>query len=351
MILKAAGGLPPKGQNMNQILFELSDLMRWASTGAINSFDPAFSSAISGYPSGALVLSDAGDKLFISVIDNNTDNPNSTNTGSWKNAADFIGVSESVQQDIDGKLAKDQNGADIPDKNQFVKNLGLTETVDCAKNALDKRTGGTVNGDIISQGGKIGLKGDNRKHFILANADGKVRAYIYKDKGGDGIHINNGIDGGGDYIFHKDGGFRAPSSVYAGAARIASDGNIYGSMWGNQWLDAYLKKTFQPKKTGLVDIVETGSGTGYYWRKFSDGKIEIFGRLDSTYGAPLDVVFPKVFTEIPFLFVKENGDSEVNGWVMRARNLSKTGFSVQWNFFSSSGQGSAMEVCYHAIGS
>ncbi|MGG2141595.1 hypothetical protein [Symbiopectobacterium sp. RP] len=248
------------------------------------------------------------------------------------------------------KLTKNENGTDIPDKNQFVKNLGLTETVDCAKNALDKRTGGTVNGNIISQGGQIGLKGDNRKHFILANADGKVCAYIWKDKGGDGIHINNGIDGGGDYIFHKDGGFRAPSSVYAGAARMAADGNILGSKWGNQWLDVYLKKTFQPKKTGVVDIVETGSGTGYYWRKFSDGKIEIFGRLDSTYGAPLDVVFPKVFTEIPFLFVKENGDPKINGWVMRARNLSKTGFSVQWNLWSDSGRGRAMEVCYHAIG-
>ncbi|BAN97881.1 hypothetical protein E05_31150 [Plautia stali symbiont] len=47
------------------------------------------------------------------------------------------------------------------------------------------------------------MKGDNSKPFILANADGNVRAYIWKDKGGDGIHINNGIDGGGDYIFHK----------------------------------------------------------------------------------------------------------------------------------------------------
>ncbi|BAN98648.1 hypothetical protein E05_44930 [Plautia stali symbiont] len=102
----------------------------------------------------------------------------------------------------------------------------------------------------MSQGGQITLKGDNSKPFILANADGNVRAYIWKDKGGDGIHINNGIDGGGDYIFHKDGGFRAPSSVYAGAARIAADGNIYGSMWGNQWLDAYLEKTFQPKGAG-----------------------------------------------------------------------------------------------------
>ncbi|MFT8210849.1 MAG: hypothetical protein ACMZI0_10265 [Symbiopectobacterium sp.] len=70
---------------------------------------------------------------------------------------------------------------------------------------------------------------------------------LYKDKGGDGIHINNGIDGGGEYIFHKEGSFRAPASVYAGAARMASDGNIYGSMWGNQWLATYLRNTFQPK--------------------------------------------------------------------------------------------------------
>lgn len=191
------------------------------------------------------------------------------------------------------------------------------------------------------------------KHLGFHNQDGSVRMWLYKNKGSDGVRLNNGDDGGGDYIFHKDGGFRAPASVHAGAARMAADGNIYGSKWGNQWLDVYLRNTFQPKKTGLVDIVETGSGKGYYWRKFSDGKIEIFARVSSTNGAPLDVVFPKAFTEIPFLFMNENGgaDSESDGWVIRARNLSKTGFSVQWNLWSDSGQGSAMEVCYHAIGS
>ncbi|MBG6246744.1 hypothetical protein CS369_22225, partial [Candidatus Symbiopectobacterium sp. 'North America'] len=93
-------------------------------------------------------------------------------------------------------------------------------------------------------------------------------------------------------------------------------------------------------------------GTGYYWRKFADGRAEIFARVSSTYGAPLNVVFPKAFTEIPFLFMKENGgaDSESNGWVIRARNLSKTGFSVQSNLWSGSGAGSAIDVCYHAIG-
>ncbi len=41
--------------------------------------------------------------------------------------------SETVMNLLNQKLAKNQNGADIPDKNLFIKNIGLTETVDCAK--------------------------------------------------------------------------------------------------------------------------------------------------------------------------------------------------------------------------
>jgi hypothetical protein len=32
-----------------------------------------------------------------------------------------------------------------------------------------------------------------------------------------------------------------------GSARLSSDGNIYGSIWGNRWLRDYLVATFQPK--------------------------------------------------------------------------------------------------------
>ncbi|URR14725.1 phage tail protein [Citrobacter portucalensis] len=32
-----------------------------------------------------------------------------------------------------------------------------------------------------------------------------------------------------------------------GAVRLATDGNIYGSVWGNRWLRDYLAATFQPK--------------------------------------------------------------------------------------------------------
>ncbi|WP_196908737.1 hypothetical protein [Candidatus Symbiopectobacterium sp. 'North America'] len=101
---------------------------------------------------------------------------------------------------------------------------------------------------------------------------------------------------------------------------------------------------------GLVAIVETGSGTGYYWRRFADGKIEIFSRFNLTLGGPLDVVFPIAFTAPPLIFIQENGGAKVNGWVLRVRGLSKAGFSVAWNTWSPCGSGAAIDVCYHALG-
>ncbi len=40
-----------------------------------------------------------------------------------------------VNNNANSRLSKNQNGADIPDKNEFVKNLGLSETVNLAKNS------------------------------------------------------------------------------------------------------------------------------------------------------------------------------------------------------------------------
>ncbi|WP_047686821.1 tail fiber protein, partial [Xenorhabdus sp. NBAII XenSa04] len=43
-----------------------------------------------------------------------------------------------ANSNADTRLAKDQNGADIPDKDTFVNNLGLRDTVNQAENALQK---------------------------------------------------------------------------------------------------------------------------------------------------------------------------------------------------------------------
>ncbi|EEG6275602.1 hypothetical protein G3F95_004837, partial [Salmonella enterica subsp. enterica] len=77
--------------------------------------------------------------------------------------------------------------------NQNVQNLGLTEAVNRALNAVQK-TGDTMTGNLF-------LKNDARVHFAIANADGNARMWLYKDKGGDGVRLNNGVDGGGEFVF------------------------------------------------------------------------------------------------------------------------------------------------------
>lgn len=78
MLLKAAGGLPPKGQDMNQILYELSSLARWTSAGALNVFDSTFGLAVSGYPKGAVLSNSTFTGCWLNTVDANTTNPENT---------------------------------------------------------------------------------------------------------------------------------------------------------------------------------------------------------------------------------------------------------------------------------
>ncbi|EEC8286506.1 tail fiber protein [Escherichia coli] len=89
--------------------------------------------------------------------------------------------------------------------------------------------------DIESNGSNFRLKSNYRHHITFANEDGSIRMFLWKDNGGDGVHINNGSDGGGDFIFKRDGGFALGSG-----AQVASNGDIYGSVWENNWLSTWL---------------------------------------------------------------------------------------------------------------
>ncbi|WRT25812.1 tail fiber protein (plasmid) [Escherichia coli] len=89
--------------------------------------------------------------------------------------------------------------------------------------------------DIESNGSNFRLKSNYRHHITFANEDGRIRMFLWKDNGGDGVHINNGSDGGGDFIFKTDGGFALGSG-----AQVASNGDIHGSVWENNWLSTWL---------------------------------------------------------------------------------------------------------------
>ncbi|EFT4510114.1 phage tail protein [Salmonella enterica subsp. enterica serovar Stanley] len=94
--------------------------------------------------------------------------------------------------------------------------------------------------------GNLFLKNDGRMHFAIFNEDGNARMWFYKDKDGDGVRLNNGIDGGGEFVFHKNGEFYSPGALHAGGVTIAVDGNIWGTRWNasGQWLWEAINQNF-----------------------------------------------------------------------------------------------------------
>ncbi|HGG6610586.1 TPA: phage tail protein [Salmonella enterica subsp. diarizonae serovar 50:k:z] len=211
---------------------------------------------------------------------------------------------------ITGAMQKDQNGADIPDKPKFIENVGLKETLNPTKrvsignigngafdgstpciNIGDSDSGfiGSADGvlDIYCNNAKVGyidnaglhmlagiatnsdvvLQSDARRHIIIQNADGSVRAYIYKDKDDTGIHINNGVDGAGDFVLGKDSILYVPFAVRAGGSKklaIQSDNNSASDATFNLW-----------GRSDRPTVIELDDGQGWhlYSQRNSDGSI------------------------------------------------------------------------------
>lgn len=99
--------------------------------------------------------------------------------------------------------------------------------------------------NVTVSGSQVVLRGDERKHFSIQNQDGTARAYIWKEKGGNGIHISNGADGGGDFVFATDGRLYTPVAVAAGSALLTNTGDVYGEAWGG-WLSARVTAATPP---------------------------------------------------------------------------------------------------------
>ncbi|EHR4176822.1 phage tail protein [Salmonella enterica] len=86
--------------------------------------------------------------------------------------------------------------------------------------------------------GNLYLKNEGRINLAIVDEAETPRMWLFKDKGGDGIHINNGNDGGGDFVFGKEGSFYAPLAVRAGGSKmlsVRSDNNSALSAHFNLW--------------------------------------------------------------------------------------------------------------------
>ncbi|MCK1002445.1 phage tail protein [Enterobacter hormaechei] len=117
-------------------------------------------------------------------------------------------------------------GASLSSTLTFKNGSGITSE----KTGANPRNGRIYWGGDASRG--------NRVEFA---DDSGWKAYIERHpSNGVQLVVNGRINGS---IVYSSGEVQAGG----GKARFTADGNIYGSKWGNQWLDAYLRNTYQPK--------------------------------------------------------------------------------------------------------
>ena len=96
----AAGGVPPYGQDFNGILNFLSSAVRWAQAGGGYPYDAAFSTAVGGYPKGAILVAASGSGNWLNLVDNNTTNPD-TGGANWISLGAGIASTAQAQAQTD----------------------------------------------------------------------------------------------------------------------------------------------------------------------------------------------------------------------------------------------------------
>lgn len=78
MTPKASSGLPPYGQDMNGVLNRISEHTRFTNAGGQYRFDAALSTILGGYDQGTVLQSNDGLSAYVSAINNNTINFNTS---------------------------------------------------------------------------------------------------------------------------------------------------------------------------------------------------------------------------------------------------------------------------------
>ncbi|EKL8705482.1 hypothetical protein PSQ73_003290 [Salmonella enterica subsp. enterica serovar Schwarzengrund] len=145
----------------------------------------------------------------------------------------YLGLGETAKQAA-GAMQKDQNGADIPDKPRFVQNIGLKETL----NPTKRVSIGNIGTGVFDGSTPCINIGDSDSGFICS-ADGVLDIYCNGAKVGY-------IDGNGLHML---------TDIHFDNARMTTNGDIFSSVWGNNWLSIWI--TNQLNTRGTIDWINS----------------------------------------------------------------------------------------------
>ncbi len=146
-----SGGIPPFGQDMNGILYQATSWARWQAAGGTATFDGTFSTAVGGYPAGAVLRSTTLGRWWVSMVDNNTVDPDAGPSANWQrlNAPNSIENSQLAQ--MAGQTVKANIGSDAVVTASI---SGATMTVSAVSSGR-LAVGGTVSGVGVTAGTRI----------------------------------------------------------------------------------------------------------------------------------------------------------------------------------------------------
>ena len=91
-----AGGVPPFGQDINGLLFQVTQWIRWGNAGGTTFYDSTFAANIGGYPARAIVESAIlPGKYWYNTIDGNVTDPDQFGAG-WVPKQDALRTGDMV---------------------------------------------------------------------------------------------------------------------------------------------------------------------------------------------------------------------------------------------------------------
>lgn len=80
----ASGGVPPSGQDVNGILYQLSQHQVWLNSGGMYAYSASHATNIGGYPIGVVLQSADGQSAWLNTVDGNTADPDGGSAAGWK---------------------------------------------------------------------------------------------------------------------------------------------------------------------------------------------------------------------------------------------------------------------------
>ncbi len=231
------GSSPEALDTLNELAEALGNDPNFATTmtNALAGKQPldATLTALAGLPTGANKLPYFTGKDTVAQTDLTPVGRDILAKSSTQAIIQYLGLEETINRAADA-LQKSQNGADIPDKPRFVQNIGLKETL----NPTKRVSIGNIGTGVFDGSTPCINIGDSDSGFI-GSADGVLDIYCNAAKVGY-------IDGNGLHML---------TDIHFDNARMTTNGDIFGSVWGNNWLSIWI--TNQLNTRGTIDWINS----------------------------------------------------------------------------------------------